>query len=115
MVAMTDAGSPYCPNTVAHNHGALVVGTPSGIAGSAISAGEVSVDPSFMVDDAADMLMVRHGVHASAVAHRQAAELLVGLDHHGAAFWKRIATVVDRSIREEELTGRGWSVGGSSG
>ena len=68
-----------------------------------------------MVDDAADMLMVRHGVHASAVAHRQAAELLVGLDHHGAQFWKRIATVVDRSIREEELTPRGWSVGGSCG
>jgi len=61
------------------------------------------VDPSFMVDDAADMLMVRHGVHASAVAHRQAAELMVNVDHHGAQFWKRVATVVDRSVREEEL------------
>ena len=60
-----------------------------------------------MVDDAADMLMERHGVHASAVAHRQAAEHLVGLDPDGARFWRRIATVVDRSIREEELTRRG--------
>ena len=57
-----------------------------------------------MVDDAADMLIKRHGVNASAVAHRQAAKRLIHLDHHGAQFWKRIATAVDRNIREDELT-----------
>ena len=62
------------------------------------------MDTSFVVDDAADMLIERHGVNASAVAHRQAAKRLVSLDHDGAQFWKRIATAVDRNIREEELT-----------
>ena len=65
------------------------------------------MDPSFVVDDAADMLMERHGVNASAVAHRQAAELLTTVDHHGAQFWKSIAMTVDRSISEDELTRRG--------
>ena len=57
------------------------------------------MDPSFVVDDAAD--------NASAVAHRQAAELLTTVDHHGAQFWKSIAMTVDRSISEDELTRRG--------
>ena len=66
-----------------------------------------------MVDDAADMLMERHGVHASTHAPwliGKPRNLAVGLDRYGAQFWKRIATTVDRSIREEELTRRGWSV-----